>query len=554
MNATNDTNSSNGVSSEIGSRKRGWRFYAALGSICLVNLMTALDASVVSVALSASASTISDELHGTGIEAFWVGTSFLLSATVSQPAFVSLSNLFGRKALLLSALSFFTAGCAIAGWASKFPTLLGGRSVQGIGAGGITALSSVLLTDLFTLRERGKWAGLVNLIWAIGTVSGPSIGGALSQNGAWRWIFWINLPFCGVAFPVVIFFLTLEKVPGTILVKLHSFDWIGLLLFTCSATFFLLGITWGGVQFPWSSWQTLVPLVLGFIGLGLFIVYDIHVPANPLIRFRIFSNISSNSAFIGTIIHGIVLFALFYYSPLYAQAVHNFNPLKSGVGLIPNAMAVAPAAAVTGILIAKTGRYRWAVWVGWGLMTLGTGILLVFTARSSATEVIFLYLIVGLGAGLLFTSLMFAIQASARPEDSASCGFMFALLRLLGQTLGVAIGGVTFQNQIKSRLEQSPLLASQAGELARLASELVSIIKQTPDDAPEKAELIDAFQGAFHTFVYILCALSAAGLALSALTKGKDVNQQHVTDQRFKPSQHSSGSEVESSEGISGKM
>jgi MFS family permease len=124
-------------------------------------------------------------LKATGIEAFWVGTSFLLSSTVFQPAFTSLSHLFGRKLLLLAALCFFTVGAVVAGCAHDVPDLLVGRSIQGVGGAGIVVLTSVLMTDLFALRERGKWGGFINLLWAIGSVAGPPIGGTLAQNGAW---------------------------------------------------------------------------------------------------------------------------------------------------------------------------------------------------------------------------------------------------------------------------------------------------------------------------------------------------------------------------------
>jgi len=129
--------------------------------------------------------TISSELYATGTEAFWIGTSFLLSSTIFQPAFASLSHLFGRKILILAALLFFAVGCVIAGFANNIAILLVGRSIQGVGGGGIMTLSSLLMTDLFALRERGKWAGLINLIWAIGSVTGPPVGGALAQNGQW---------------------------------------------------------------------------------------------------------------------------------------------------------------------------------------------------------------------------------------------------------------------------------------------------------------------------------------------------------------------------------
>jgi hypothetical protein len=176
------------------------------------------------------------------------------------------------------------------------------------------------------------------------------------------------------------------------------------------------------------------------------------------------------------------------------------------------------------------------VWLGWVLVTLGTGILLVLKESSPNAELVFLWMIVGVGLGLLFTSLFFGIQASVRPEDHASCGAMFVLLRLFGQTLGVAVGGVIFQNQIRNRLEESPLLASQAANLAQWVSDLVEVIRQMPDGSLEKAELIGAFQSSFQTFVYVMCAMAAAGLALSTIIKGYSVDQRHVTDQNFQDS------------------
>jgi hypothetical protein len=176
------------------------------------------------------------------------------------------------------------------------------------------------------------------------------------------------------------------------------------------------------------------------------------------------------------------------------------------------------------------------VWFGWVLVTLGIGILLILKESSPTAELIFLWMIVGLGLGLLFTGLLYGIQASVRPEDHASCGAMFTLLRLFGQTLGVAIGGVIFQNQVRHRLEESSLLASQATDLAQRVLDLVEVIHQTPDGSPEKSELIDAFQGAFHTFVYVMCAMAAVGLALSLMIKGYSVDQKHVTDQSFQDS------------------
>jgi hypothetical protein len=251
------------------------------------------------------------------------------------------------------------------------------------------------------------------------------------------------------------------------------------------------------------------------------------------------------------------VFAFLYYFPLYLEGVHNFSPVKAGTALvrsvspvipwlqgtfmltwylnqIATSVTVAPGAAITGFLITKFGRYRWAVWSGWVLTTLGTGILLVLTKTSPTAELVCLSMVLGVGLGFLATSLLYSIQASSAPEDGASCGAMLALLRQFGQTLGVAVAGGIFQNQIKRHLKLSPILESQAQNLTQQASNLVAVIQQMPDGSPEKSELISAFQGSFQTFVYVMCALCAVGLVLSTMIKGYGVDQRHVTEQRFR--------------------
>jgi MFS family permease len=128
---------------------------------------------------------ITKTLHGSAIQGFWSGTGFLLASTACQPLFASFSHIFGRRQLLLVALIPFTIGSLVAGCARNFTILLIGRCFQGVGGGGIIALTSVLLTDLVPLRERGKWSGLINAMWAIGSVVGTPIGGALAQKASW---------------------------------------------------------------------------------------------------------------------------------------------------------------------------------------------------------------------------------------------------------------------------------------------------------------------------------------------------------------------------------
>lgn len=188
---------------------------------------------------------MASSLNGTAIEAFWTGTSFLLTSTVFQPSFASMSHIFGRKPVLLFALVLFTIGSVIATAANTFTVLLVARSIQGIGGGGLTALTYVIVSDMVTLRERGKWFSLINLQWAVGSVTGPVIGGAFVEKATWRWIFIFNFPFILVAFLAIPIFLKLNIKVGSIMQKLKAFDWIGSFLFIASITSFLVPLSWG---------------------------------------------------------------------------------------------------------------------------------------------------------------------------------------------------------------------------------------------------------------------------------------------------------------------
>lgn len=171
------------------------RLVLAFSALAVLTLMVALDGTSISVALP----TIADKLHGSALEAFWAGTSFLLASTVFQPTFASLSHIFGRMPMVMAAIALFMAGVLMAALAHDFTLLLAGRTVQGVGGGAIIALTEIIVTDLVPMRYRGQWMGILAGMWALGSVSGPIIGGAFAQADAWRWIFWYVQRWCSIA-------------------------------------------------------------------------------------------------------------------------------------------------------------------------------------------------------------------------------------------------------------------------------------------------------------------------------------------------------------------
>ena len=286
--------------------KPGARFYWAFGSLMLLALMTALDGTSISVALP----IMTRLLKGTAIQAFWTGTSFLLASAVIQPLVASLSHIFGRRPLVFASMTFFLIGAIICAVANNFTVLIVARVIQGIGGGGIMAMIEVLITDLVPLRLRGDYMGILSLMWSLGSVTGPVIGGAFAQEVTWRWIFYLNFPFIGIGMPMVWFFLKMNFQESALIEKLRRVDWVGMFLFVASTTSFLVPLTWGGIMYDWDSWRTLVPLILGVAGLALFFVWEIYFAKEQVIRLSIFKTTTAKISFATTTLHGLILWCI----------------------------------------------------------------------------------------------------------------------------------------------------------------------------------------------------------------------------------------------------
>ncbi|KAL5599971.1 hypothetical protein FOVSG1_007783 [Fusarium oxysporum f. sp. vasinfectum] len=513
------------------SLSRGWRFYGAFGTLCLVTFIIALDSTIICVALP----TIAEDIGATAIEAFWCGTSFLLASTVVQPPVASLSHIFGRRPALLASLTVFAGGSIMAALAKNIAVLLGGRTLQGLGSGGILALTYVIATDLVSLRERGKWFGLISLNWAIGSILGPLIGGALVEV-SWPWLFWINLPFCGLAYIAIPITMRIKRKGDTsVNTKIKEFDWIGTIIFVGSLTSFLIPLSCGGIMYDWSSPRTVIPLIFGILGLASF---GIHIKfcrkyckCDPLLRPSLFTSLTALSAYFATVIHGITVWCLLYYVPLYHE-VRGSSPITAGVAVMPFTGTVAPAAVIVGLLIAKTGTYRPFIWAGWVLVPIGMGLMLLLDNHTETFRWVLIYLTGGLGLGILYSAQAFAAQASASNSDLPFAACFYAFCRSLGQGIGVAVGGVTFQNEFRKQVEKSPEFASKANEWAKDASALVQILKKSPSSMQlMKGTIIDGYINGLRTVWLVLTLLACIALLVSLVcVKAKSLDRKFETE------------------------
>ncbi|KAI3526978.1 major facilitator superfamily transporter, partial [Colletotrichum abscissum] len=272
-------------------------------TLSIMSFVIALDATVIVTSLS----SVIQDIGGTSTQAFWVGTAYLISCATVMPLLASLSEIFGRPVILIGSLVIFTTGTTLCCVAESIGPLLGGRVVQGIGAGGMYVLSLVVFTDIVHLRYRPKYYGIIQLAWAVGSLVGPVIGGAIAEHTTWRWIFYINFPICAYSLIAVPVLLTLKPPTRTFAEKLQLVDWLGGFLFIGSMVTFLVGLSWGGNDFPWRSAQTLVPVFIGAAGLMTTLFYEHRFAKVPFLKRTLFTDMSSITVYVLGLLQGFIV-------------------------------------------------------------------------------------------------------------------------------------------------------------------------------------------------------------------------------------------------------
>lgn len=212
-------------------------------------------------------------------------------------------------------------------------------------------------------------------------------------------------------------------------VGLADFDWLGSCLFIASSTSLLIGLSWGGHQYPWDGYKTLIHLCLGAGGLLSTVLWEVSLSKEPFIRRTILRDRSLMTAYLCTLIQGLTLYGAIYYLALLLLSVQARQPLNTGLVLLPIGCGLVPASSLFGLAISRLGKWRWAGWAGWALNTLAIGLLILLRTSTSIVAMVFLLLTLGLGQGGLLVGHNFAVQALATVEDVASATALFAFMR-----------------------------------------------------------------------------------------------------------------------------
>ncbi|KAK4676277.1 hypothetical protein QC764_500370 [Podospora pseudoanserina] len=518
---------------ELNAWKAGRQEWMILLTLSIISFIIAVDVMILIPALP----TLAHELGGTSAATFWTGTSFLLANAALVPCIGAVSDIFGRRELLMVSLLFFTVGTVVCCTSHTMTQLLAGRTLQGVGAGGIQTMSYIIVSDIVPLRQRPKYGNFTLLAWGLGAICGPVLGGVITEHTTWRWLFYINFPICCLGLLIVPLTVNLRpEKKRTFAENLTAVDWAGGVLFIASISSFLVGLTWAGIQFPWNSYQTLVPIIVGAVGLLLTVVYEKRVPAFPFLRVSVFNSLSAVLVYICTTVHGFLLFSHLFYIMFYYQSIKAINPTIVAVIMVAVNLVLFPASIVTGLMITRFGSFLWAVWGGLAVTTLGNGLLFLLDRDRSVAATVFILLVSSIGQGLLLSALNVATQTMAKTVDVAYAVTMFMFMRTLGMCLGVALGGTTFQNVLLRALEERKV--ADALVIAVDAESFVARL-HAMQSGPTKDAILESYVKGFHGVFSLLVGLSASCLLASFFMKhhtlDRKLDSEHKLQGRHSP-------------------
>ncbi|KAL3422194.1 major facilitator superfamily transporter [Phlyctema vagabunda] len=492
-------------------------------SLCASVFLAALDTTIVTTALP----TISEHFHSNAGYT-WIGSAYLLANAASTPSWGKISDIWGRKPILICAAVIFFIGSLLAAISVNIGMLIVARAIQGIGGGGLIILSNIAISDLFSMRNRGKYFGIIGMVWALASAVGPLLGGVFSEKVSWRWCFYINLPIIGVTILCLFFFLHLDNPKTPIIDGLKAIDWAGSLLIVGGTLMVLLGLEFGGITYPWGSVTVICLIVFGIVVAGLFVLNEWKFARYPVMPLRIFKH-RSNIASLGVCFcHGYVFIGATYYLPLYFQAVLGATPILSGVYVLPLALSLSFMSGATGVFIKKTGKYLPAIWFGMITMCLGFGLLIDLESRANWAKIIIFQIIAGIGIGPNFQSPLLALQTKIDPRDIATATATFGFTRNLSTSISVVIGGVVFQNEMQKKY--SSLVASLGAQTAKLlsgnsAGASVGIVAALPSEQRQIARA--AFFGSLRSMWIMYTAFAALGVFVSLFVGNQKLSKEH---------------------------
>ena len=437
------------------------RILAIYAGLMVALFLAALDQTIVATALP----SIVGDLGGLA-QYSWVFTAYMLASTVTVPLYGKLGDVYGRKPLIMFAIVVFVAGSALCGIAQNMTQLVIFRGVQGVGAGGLIPLAIAVVGAIIPPRDRGRYQGLIGAVFGAASILGPAVGGFIVDNTTWRWIFYVNVPVGAAALGVIA-----ATMPRRAAHADRSIDWVGAALLALSSTSLLLGLVWGGRQYPWSSGHVVGSLVAAVIVFALFLVYERRVP-ETILPFGLIRNRIVAASLICMTLVGMAMFGTISYVPLFVQGVIGTSATSSGVVLTPLMLGAVTASFLSGQWVSRSGRTRPNALVGPIVLTAGLVLLWRMNVHTTNGQAARDMVLTGIGLGLMMLIFVLAVQNAVPRAAIGSATAMTQFARSIGGTLGVALMGVIVNQGLPSGAQNEVVHRLSAPGRAALAHAL----------------------------------------------------------------------------------
>jgi EmrB/QacA subfamily drug resistance transporter len=433
-------------------------------------MVVMLLASLSQMVLSSALPTLVGELDGVE-HLSWVITAYLLASTVTMPIYGKVSDLLGRKPLLIVAVLLFIAGSVLGGLATDMTSLITARAVQGLGGGGLMVLSQAAIADVVPARERGKYMGILGGVFALSSVAGPLLGGWFTEGPGWRWTFWMNVPLGLIA---VVAIIVLMRIPAPQREGRVRIDVLGMALLVVATTALVLIATWGGSQYDWTSPEIIELAGVAFVAAVLFVIVERRA-ADPVIPMHLFGDRNFVLATVAGLLVSVAMFGAIGYLPTYFQMSVGATATEAGLLMIPMMASLLITSIVSGAIISRTGRYKLIPVLGTIVLAIGLGLLSSVTIDTPVAVVCAYMAVIGIGLGTSMQVMTLVVQNSFSHREVGTATAAHNFFRQVGGSLGSAIVGSVFVARLTELLlERLPEGATNGGGTGSLTPGLVA--------------------------------------------------------------------------------
>lgn len=415
-----------------------------LGAVLLSLFLAALDQTIVATALPA----IVSDFNGLSLVS-WVSTGYLLASTAMVPIYGKLSDLYGRKLVLLWGIIVFLLGSALCGIAQSMIQLIIFRVIQGVGAAAITSTAFATPADLFASADRPRYMGLFPAVFGLASVIGPFLGGLLTDQISWHWVFYVNVPV-----GVIALWFVWTKMPHMASGVEARIDWLGTLLLIGAVVPLLLGLTLDKTLHPWSS-----PLILGYFVVAaictvLFLIVETRAPS-PVLSLALFRNRTFAVGVVAALLSGAAFFGAVLFLSLFLVNVLGLTATEAGIAQIPLMIGFVLASNVSSLVVQRFGRYKPFIVGGFAVMIVGFVLMSRLSPAASVWDVAWRVFVMGVGLGPAMPLLNLAMQNAARPHEIGAVMANRQFFQQFGQVLGGAIFGVILTTTLAAQLQQN---------------------------------------------------------------------------------------------------